>query len=46
MDICGKELTSWLSAFAVLLYAVLIVCMRSFPIWFMGKDLEFDCICS
>ena len=33
-----KELISWLSAYAVLLYAVLLV----FPYGVWGKDAEFD----
>ena len=37
----GKELSSWLSAGAVLLYAVLI--LYSFPVWCLGQDVEFDC---
>ena len=39
----GKELTSWLSASVVLLYAVLIF-LCSFSVWCLGKDVEFDCV--
>ena len=38
----GKELSSCLSALAVFILCCLD-CMRSFPIWCRGQDMEFDC---
>ena len=38
-----KELSSWLSAHAVLVLCRLN-CMCPFPIWCLGQDVEFDCI--
>ena len=39
----GKELSSWLSALAVLILCRLN-CMYSFPILSLRQDVEFDCI--
>ena len=39
----GKELSSWLSTLAFLILCRLN-CMCSFPIWYLGQDVEFDCI--
>ena len=39
----GKELSSWISAVAVLISCSLKG-MCSFPIWCLGQDVEFDCI--
>ena len=37
----GKKLSSWLSALAVFILCYLD-CMHSFPIWYLGQDVEFD----
>ena len=39
----GKELFSWLFAYAVLPYTVLTVCVP-FPFWCLGQDVEIDFI--
>ena len=39
----GKQFTPWLSASVVLLNEVLIICVP-FPVWCLGKEVEFDCI--
>ena len=43
MGICWEKLASWLSVNAVSLNTALI-CLRFFPLWSLGQDVEIDCI--
>ena len=41
----GKELSLWLFTCAVFILCHLN-CRCPFPVWCLGQDVEFDCICS